>query len=152
MNSKILNHYKKLVEENLLYLKDSTIRKSIELYIKELIDDTAQVEEEWAKNHNNNVLKSLHNESLSILERSENKMDKTISKIIVELNQLKSRSFSASIAEQILESLKKFKLKEEYKSFNGLFFEFDADPRFSGIAFKEPNFEVVLEEPKYQKF
>ena len=55
------------------------------------------------------------------------------------------------ITESIKEQIETFKLKDEYNSFNGLLFEYDSSPRFSGIAFKEPQFEVILNNPKYLK-
>ena len=152
MNSKILEHYKEIVDRDIQYLENSTIRKSLESYKEELEKDTAKLTDENDRNHNLSFLNSFYSESISALEEKEKEMNDTISNIILQLKEIKSKSFSDLISNQLIESMEKFVLKSEYRSFNGLLFEFDSSPSFSGIAFKEPNFEIILEEPRYIDF
>ena len=152
MNPKILEYYKEIIDKDIQYLKNSTIRTSLESYKEQLEKETAKIENEHDRNHNLNFLKSFYNESISVLEENESDKNEIIKNAILELEKIKSETFVESICEQLLNSIEKFKLKEEYESFNGLFFEFDSSPSFSGIAFKEPKFEIILHEPKYIEF
>ena len=152
MNSKILDHYHRLIEEDLKYLENSTIRTSLENYKINLEEETAKLESESDRSQNNYFLKSFYSESISALNENEAEKNECISGIVSKLKSLNLTPFSKTIINQICESLQNFKLNKEYKTFNGLFFEFDSSPNFSGIAFKEPKFEVILESPKYIDF
>lgn len=152
MNSKIEAYYQNVIEKDLHYLENSTIRKSLESYKKETERETAQLKNESDRIHNTEFLNSFYTDCISELEGEEEMMNEVIKNIILSLTHLKSTSFSDKIAEQIMENLENFELKQAYSSFNGLFFEYDTSPSFSGFAFKESKFEVILENPTYVDF
>lgn len=152
MNSEISKHYRDLIETNFKYFEKATIKSSVEEYKAELLKETAKIESEKDRNHNLGILKSFYNESLEALKESGEEMDYIMNSVFQNLKGLNFKDITKSIKEQIISSISTFTLKEEYNSFNGLFFEYSSSPSFSGIAFKERNFEVLLESPKYIKF
>lgn len=152
MNAKILEHYKEIIAEDIQYLKNSSIRSSLESYKEHFEKETAKIESKDDRNHNLNYLKSFYIESISALEENESEKNEIIKNAILGLEKIKNESFVKSICEQLINSIEKFKLKQEYESFNGLFFELDSSPSFTGIAFKEPKFEIILHESKYIEF
>ncbi|WP_109434741.1 hypothetical protein [Aquimarina sp. AU119] len=152
MNSKILEHYRELIRTNLEYLKSATIKSSIEEYKTNLIEETAKLELESHRTHNQNFINSFYSESIATLKEGGDEMNSCIHTAIKNLNTIDLKQITESIKEQIESSLTSFELKEEYKSFNGLLFEYNSNLSFSGIAFKEPKFEINLEKPKYLEF
>ena len=152
MNARILSHYQQRIKDNLEYLDNATIRTSLEHFKSNLERETSLLNSASDRKHNLEFLANFYDESLSLLEESEDEMNETISNVIGDLKSLATDSFSDSIVEQIQTSLQNFQLKDGYESFNGLMFEYDTGFNFSGIAFKEPKFEVILENPKYIEF
>jgi len=152
MNSEISKHYRELIETNFKYLEKATIKSSLEEYKAELLNETAKIDSEKDRNHNLAVLKSFYNESLDALKESGEEMNNIMNSVFQNLKDLNFKDITKSIKEQIISSISTFKLKEEYNSFNGLFFEYSFSPSFSGMAFKERNFEVIIESPKYIEF
>lgn len=152
MNSEIARHYRDVIETNFKYFERATIKSSLEEYKAELLKETAKIESEKDRNHNLGFLKSFYNESLEALQESGEEMDIIMNSVFQNLKGLNFIDITKSIKKQIISSISTFKLKEEYTSFNGLFFEYNSSPNFSGIAFKERNFEVIIDNPKYIEF
>lgn len=149
MNSKILEYYQNVIKRNIEYLNNTSIRSSLEDYKAMVLADTSGLKSEWDINNNLSFINSFYSQSITILEEHEKEMNICINKIIKNLMSIDSDILTQSIHKQIISSLKNFKLKTEFEIFEGLLFEYDSSPSFSGTPIKEQNLEVILENSKY---
>jgi hypothetical protein len=152
MNSIILKHYQDLIQSNLKYLEKATIKSSLDDYRDNLLRETAKLHSESDRNENKNFLDSFYNTSIDTLEESGKEMNMVMKIVVNNLTHLNLKDITESIQVQLLSAFENFNLKDEYHSFNGLLFEYDSSPSFSGMAFKEPQFEIILDNPKHVEF
>lgn len=152
MNSEILKYYQDAVAEDMAYLNEVTVRASLESYKEDLERETAKLEDESWRIMNTSFLNSFYPECISVIEENEAELNSKMSTFILELKKIANTSMVEPICEQLGHSMEDFALRADYESFNGLFFEYGSSPSFAGFAFKEPEFEVILQEPKYIKF
>jgi len=152
MNSKISNHFQELIQANLKYLENTTIKSSLDKYKENVLRDNTHLDSEIDRSHNLYVMNSFYNESMDALKEDGEKMNGVLKSVVQNLKNIDKGLITESIKAQIMSSIEDFELKEEYSSFNWLLFGYDGIPRFSGMAFKEPQSEIILDDSNYQEF
>ncbi len=152
MNTEIEQILKRKIRESVEYIESNDIRSSLEEYRTQILEETSKLTNERFRTMNLSFINEYYPESLKKIQANERIYNSTISDTLKYFKSLNKTEIIQEITKQVLESLQTFRLNSEYSEFGGLFFEFDSDPFFTGIAFPAQDFEIVINEPKYISF
>jgi hypothetical protein len=152
MNKKILSYYENKIDRILKYLEVTDVRKSLEEYKQKTLRETAKLTSEEWKEHNLAFINDFYATGIEVLKKNEIEINRAINQVLDFYKNLNRNVIVESITAQLKDSIKKWKLNDNYSDFNGLFFEFDDDLDYSGIAFKEDKFNIILDEKQSVEF
>ena len=92
MNNKILKEYQVIINENLDYLRNNSIRSSLESYRNLTLGNTAKLKSQEDKDHNLQFIHSFYKECTSTLDKDENRMNDVISQVITKFKSSVTRN------------------------------------------------------------
>lgn len=120
----------------------TSLRESVENWKDNLLKITEEIklqnnpEKDWVIEHNLSTINLYYNQFQEAL-KDEKQHQKVIEEMIAYFDALNHDDITNDLRSQLLVALPELKLKEEYGSLHGLFFEYDSHPVFGIIAFPE---------------
>lgn len=152
MNQQILEYYENKFESIISYLNTADVRKSLEDLRTEILNDTSSLKVQEDIEHNLEFINEFYENGIEVLNEQENIINETVKGVVEYITNLNKDAIINSIISQLEGSIKKWTLNENYTSFNGLFFYFSDGPYYSGIAYRDEKFEVILDDKKSLDF
>lgn len=157
LNKVIEDTFIKGIVDARTYVKETSLRENVETWKDNLLKITEEIklqnnpEKDWDIEHNLSTINLYYSQFQEAL-KEEKQQQKVIEEMIAYFDRLNHDDITNDLRSQLLVALPELKLREEYSSLHGFFFEYDSRPVFGIIAFPKQNFEVVISPPKYVSF